>query len=456
LIAPAIGFSIGGQRAWEWLEARSILGFPLDDLVRWSALAWVGLATGAPIVALATSASLRKLEPAWLDSARSAGATQFQIWREIIWPIVRADAASACAAVYTLILIEPAGPLVLGLNRTLARAILDAASRLDQPTRPASLALLAILIATIGRTLIGWWGGSSFSRPAFVSVATVNRTKLRTAWLCRLILVAWVGLMVGPLVLLLVKALEVFPLVHFVSSQLVFDDRQLHGWLANSMTTAGLAFLLDMIILRALLGRRESRSDRILGTVTTFLRGIPPLALGVGVFAIPWLLGAMGDLVGGLPRTWIRGIVLELNPARSPGILLILVVAAGKLPILFQVAELSRADLRPSLVDASKLMGVAENRAELAGQGFWLGFVPGRSVVLFLALASTNLAPALLMTPFSERRTIAPAILLSVVREGSIEPGIACAIVVVLLGKGMAFALASRSRTRSLGEWYRG
>jgi hypothetical protein len=61
-----------------------------------------------------------------------------------------------------------------------------------------------------------------------------------------------------------------------------------------------------------------------------------------------------------------------------------------------------------------------------------------------------------LMSPFSERRTVAPAILLSILHEGLTDPRIALAIVGVLVWKLGAFALASSCRAGSLGEWYRG
>jgi ABC-type Fe3+ transport system permease subunit len=460
LVAPGIGFFLGGSQHWNWLAARSILGFSLDELVRWTALGWVGLATGAPIVALATSATLRKLEPAWTEAAKSAGASPVLIWREILWPILRPDVARACAAVFTLTFVEPAGPLILGLNRTLAFAILEAATRFEQPTRAAALALLAVAFAALGRTLILWWGGPTYASPELLSCPMVEQAGLRRAWFSRLILFGWAVFAVGPLALLVLKSFQILQAstsglwTGFL--RLWFEDSELHAWIANSATTAGLAVLIDLVILRLLLGPRPDSSDRALKFASWFFQAFPPLALGVGAYSTPWLLEALADSIGGRAGDWTRGLALELNPARSPGFLLILVIAAGKLPILVKVANLARAQVRSSLVDASKLMGISDHQASLAGQGGWIGLVPGRALILVFALATTNLAPALLMSPFSERRPIAPAILLSIVREGSIDSRIAAAIAVVLAWKLTAFVLASRSRVGMLGDWFRG
>jgi ABC-type Fe3+ transport system permease subunit len=456
LLAPGVALALGGTRASEWLSARSFWTYSFDELVRWMALVWIGLATGAPIVALVVTSSLKAMESAWIEAARASEASRIPIVREILWPILRPEVARASAAVFTLSLVEPAGPLILGLNRTLAHAILDSAIRLDQPTRAASLAILAILIAAIGRTLIGWWGGPLIVRSDFTASPIVERAGFRRGWICRLILAGWVTFAVGPLGLLVFKAVQVLEAAGSGLWKDVLEDPELHHWIANSATTASLALLVDLVILRTLLGRRMGLSDHGLKMTSRFLKAIPPLALGVGAYATPWLLEALGDTLGGVSGVWIRSLALELNPARSPGYLLILVVAAGKLPMLVKIAEMARSKVRTSLVDASKLMGVPDAQANLAGQGNWLGFVPGRAAILVLALASLNLPPALLMSPFSERRTVAPAILLSILHEGLTDPRIALAIVGVLVWKLGAFALASSCRAGSLGEWYRG
>jgi iron(III) transport system permease protein len=457
LLAPGIGLALATPGGWDWLAARSVIGYSMEDLVRWLALVWVGLAWGGPIVALATSSAIRKIEPVWIDSARATGATRGQTWREIVWPILKPEAARASAAVFTLALIEPAGPLILGLNRTLASQILQSAIRLDQPTRPAALALLAIVLAAIGRTLIGWWGGPSIVESGSLDHPVLEGSSFRRATFSRLILLGWVIFAVSPIACLLLKGfqalqnLEVGPGLGLV--RLWLDDPELLSWAANSVTTASLAVLIDLVILSTLLRRSPKSGGWGLSFAASFLQAIPPLALGVGAFAIPWLLEALADSIGGRPGDWTRSLALELNPARSPGFLMILVVAAGKWPMLFRVADLSRRQVQPVLVDASKLMGIPDRRASQAAGS---GFVPARVVVLVLALGATNLAPALLLCPFSERRTIAPAIVSSIVREGAIDPRIAAAVLAVLVGKLVAFGLASRTRVGTLGDWYRG
>ncbi len=457
LVAPGIGQVLANPRGWEWLAARSVGGYSLEDLVRWMALIWVGVAAGSPVVGLATAFVLRRIEPAWIDAARASGASRRQIWRDIIWPILRPEAAQAAAVVFTLTLIEPAGPFILGLNRTLAVQILQSVLRFDSPTRPAALALLAFLIVLIGRSIIGGWGGlrsNSLRRAVNFSSEPAG---FRRRLMSRLFLVGWLVFAVGPIAVLLVRSfqslqsLSAGPWMGFL--ELLINDPELNGWAANSATTAALAVLLDLVILASLRSGRPDGGGRVVRMASSYLLTIPPLALGVGALVSPWLLDALADSVSGRPADWVRFLSAELNPARAPGVLLILVVAAGKWPILLRVAGLAREEFRPVLVDASRLMGQSNREANPPG---WSSAVPARAMILILVLAATNLAPALLLAPFSERRTLAPAIIEAIHTEGLIDSRIALAILVVLGGRIVAFSLGSRTQIGSLADWYRG
>ena len=97
LVAPGISLVLGGQRGWDWLAARSILGVSAESSVRWAALVGIGLASGSPLVALATLAGLRRVDPSWTEAARAVGASRRRAWRDVVWPILRPEAARASA-----------------------------------------------------------------------------------------------------------------------------------------------------------------------------------------------------------------------------------------------------------------------------------------------------------------------------------------------------------------------
>ena len=69
---------------------------------------------------------------------RGWGRSSYRIARDLYWPIVRPRAARAAAIVFVLAMVEPAQPLILGLRRTLAFQIVDAAaSSAVFPRRPS-------------------------------------------------------------------------------------------------------------------------------------------------------------------------------------------------------------------------------------------------------------------------------------------------------------------------------
>jgi iron(III) transport system permease protein len=460
LIAPGVLLVMGGPGAWEWLSARTLLGFSAEELARWSALVWVGLAWGVPMVGLATESALRRVEPAWLEAARAVGASPFRAWRDVVWPVLRPEAARGAATVFTLSLVEPAGPMVLGLRRTLAIQILGEASRLDQPTRAATLALMAIAIALLARAAILRWGGPTVLGPGPGPSFPPDPAGRGRGMASLLILAAWSGFAAGPVAALLWRLTDSVRgatagqwsnlLVGWLAEPGVGD------WAVNALMVGWIAVGFDFLVLPSITGRGSMAWNGLARLIVGGFEAIPPMALAVGAMALPWLIGAAADRAGGSIGLGLRTLARELSPARSPGFLLIAAIAAGRLPTLTRAADLARDQSRPVLADAALLMGASRHRARRAAQNRWLGVVPFRPVILSLALASTALAPALLLAPGSERRTLPPAVLGWLLESETLGPRWLGPIVALLLVNGVGFALASRGRSGPLGDWFRG
>jgi ABC-type Fe3+ transport system permease subunit len=439
LIALSLASAFGGQDSWDWLAGRSVLGTSAEVAVRWIAFLWTELAVGVPLVALATLAGLRRVEPTWSEAALAVGASRRQAWRDVVWPNLRPGVARASAMVFTLALIEPAAPMVLGLGRTLGVQIVYAATRLDQPTRSSTLALLAVLIAFLGGVAICRWGGTSRFGVGSPVAATMPAASTRSAWFSRLLLAAWCCATVGPVGFWLWRVLKASRHASTGSNPIAgwLMDPEMQTWVANSAMTAGIAVLVDLIILRALSHRRPGSGGRSIRLACWVFQAVPPLALGAFALAIPWMVLGLADSLTGPLVPGLRRLALELSPGRSPGFLLILVLAAGQLPMLAQVAMLARGRIRPSRVDASRLMGETDRRAARTGEAGFLGVVPSAPAFLAFASAATSLAPALLLSPFSERRTLAPAILGLIVQDGPVAPR-SFGLIVVVLGLNLA------------------
>jgi hypothetical protein len=107
------------------------------------------------------------------------------------------------------------------------------------------------------------------------------------------------------------------------------------------------------------------------------------------------------------------------------------------------------------LIDAAIGLGATPRQARRTATGLWLGAAPAALGMTF-ALAATNLAPALVLAPTFEGRTVSPMILILADAPGAaLDQAAALAALAVLINV-TALALAARNRSIALGEWFGG
>jgi ABC-type Fe3+ transport system permease subunit len=460
-ISPLFGAIGLRQLAVPWLASAGTWGggWPGPGrLAGWIGWVWVGLVSGVPLVALATASALARVDPSWEDAARLAGAEPRRIWRQLVWPIVRPGAARAAGMVFSLTLIEPGAPLVLGLRRTLAFQIVEAALGPEGAPRAVVLALAAAAAAIVGRVLVRWWGGNPIAEasPPEIPVTRAEVARWpRAAWYM-------VTLAIG-------AVLAWLPTVTLLAIALAggaADSR--FGWLADPESrrllvnglALGLAVVaIDLALVWTLAAWAGRRHTWVL-SLAAWPELLPPLALGVGALALPGLLhlGADWARASGTRIALVHGARIlagSLDPYRTPGVLLALAVSATRLPFLARAVEHGWSRFQPALVDAASTLGATPRQARRTATGHWLGAAPA-ALVLTFALAATNLAPALILAPTIESRPIAPGILIEADEPGAALPraaALACAAVALNL---TGLALAATSRSVRLGDWFRG
>ena len=388
-VAPfveALGWRILGAGAWPWF------GLCLSHLAR-----------GVPLVALAALPALAGISAAGRDAARLAGVRWFRAWIDLTWPLVRPHVAQAVAAVFLLALADPGPPLVLGLRRTLAFQVVEAALGLDTTPRAAILALVTLGFATLARTLLHWWGGAPIApRSSLAPGAEICKRRGLGGIGALLIVGAWALLVWVPIGALVAEGLRSFP--HLLKEPMT---RRL---VTNSIVVGGLIVALDVLLIRALVGTGRRPHD--FHTFLAWPEVVPPLVLAVGA------LGLVALLDGG--SAWgFRGLAEALDPGRTPGVLLVLVLLALRLPVVAgSVGDPPRSDL----IDAARLWGARPSRRLEGGVPLGVGLVA-------FVRAATDLAPALLLAPTIESRTIGPGILFLADQPGD--------------GLGLAAALAT-------------
>jgi ABC-type Fe3+ transport system permease subunit len=435
-------------------------GGGLSGWVPWLAWAWVGLAGGVPLVAMRTATILARVEPAWADAARLVGVSPRRVWRKFVWRVVRPDVARAAGTVFALTLVEPGAPLVLGLRRTLAFQIVEAAARPDPAPRAAVLALMALGLAAVGRVLVGWWGG-----PADLPISTAPVARAEPAGR-RLALgfIAGLGVVVVlaclPIAALLAAALgrpsgsgfSPASFAHRLGSE---DARRLA---ANSIMLGVSAVAIDLVLARLMMGE-NGRRRRPARALALWAETVPPLIVGVGALMVPVVLqfGADALRAAGSREAVAKGLQAMadgLDPFRTPGVLLVLGVAAVRLPLVVRAVEASHGASRRAMIEAAIVLGATPSRARRLASGGPLGASRG-ALALSAALAATSLAPSLVLATTSESRPVAPGVLILADEPGEGRRRAAALASCALAANVAAFAMAARSRPGPIGDWLR-
>ncbi len=432
----------------------------------WLGWIWLGLASGVPLVAMATAHALAQIGPACEDSARLAGASRRQVWRRLIRPLVRPGAARAAAGVFAWTLLEPGAPLVLGLRRTLSFQVVEAALGPDPFPRAAVLTLAGLAVATLGRLALRSWGGLPAPPSTIALVARGDRASARRASGFVLVLVTWGALAWLP-ILGLVQATVAGGLVpprsgtHPASLGVarLLNDPESRRLAANSLALGATVAAIGLLLSWTFAGS-EPRRPGWAGAPTSWIEAIPPLAWGVGALTLPSLASLGADLIGasgghGAIARALGHLAKALDPDRTPGVLLVLAVVASRLPTLARVAMRGRDASHPAPRDAALRLGANPRQARRMASGGALGASAG-ALWLTVALAVTSLAPALLLSPTLETRTVAPgALMLADEPGGGIAPAAALALAATAVNL-IALAAAARGRSRPMGAWFRG
>jgi hypothetical protein len=190
---------------------------------------------------------------------------------------------------------------------------------------------------------------------------------------------------------------------------------------------------LAVVALAFVLARSQANSRSI--RPITWPEMIPPLAIGIGALAC---VGIARMFVEWSRARSAFGPALEplvglFDPDRTPYVLLVLTLATVLKPIMRRSLSERRRAFRPVLYDAALTLGATSAQArQLSGRS------PGPSlgaVALTFSLAVTNVAPALVLCPTADVRTLGPAVILRADEPGGRLQLAAC---LALMGIGLA------------------
>ncbi len=441
---------------------------PGVSLESWSGillwLTWIYSAVlpGAALVAIACAPSFRRLDPAWADAARLVGASWL---RTCAISRGRSSALRPRAAglVFLIAMVEPGAALVLGLRRTLAFQIVEAATGPDPFPRTGVWSLMAGVLGLCGWLVFRGRGrSSSLQEPsAAESALEIDRSERGATPVRSLVaavsLALW-GIMVCVPLAGLVRLLSgngdsLAPgdgtLARTVlGAAAPLGDRALFRVLLDSAVFAlevagGLLVVAGVVGLNSR-GRTTTRWPRSFRRIPA----LPPLVLGTGVLALPWLVALLSRFL--LDRGGDRAAVLAgelagaIDPHQHPWILMACAVGLVMLPRFFRSDGAARATgsgkhAALACYAAAVHAGASRWRAATLCQPGFLARLAGRFAILWV-IAATNLTPALLFS--AGEGTLGPAFLALAGGDGPARTLAAALALVAVLGNLAAFAAA--------------
>jgi iron(III) transport system permease protein len=330
-------------------------GAPIDWLgnYRFAAVCALEALHLYPIFYLTIAASLSRLDPALIQSARSLGASRWLVLRRIVLPLIKPGLLGGGLIVFVWSFTELGTPLMLGYERVTPVQIFNGLA--DLGGNPVPFALVVVLLALslglswLAQSLLGrsqqWSSGresSAVERP-LGTLATV------AAWLVLGGVIAGAILPHASVVLVALAKTwygtvlpEAYTLAHF--DQALRHESVVPG-IRNSVIYSSLATVLALIIggfIAWVSARWRPRGWRVLD------------ALAMAPLAIPGVILAFAYLAFVSRFTWLRE---WLDPTRNPTILLAIAYAVRRLPHVVRAAHASLSQAPLVLEEAAASLG---------------------------------------------------------------------------------------------------
>lgn len=464
-LGAAALFDPAGPVVWRRLSHALLTATTADQSWPWAVWIWAAIVQGSALVVVAASSALGSLDPDREDAARLIGASSRQLWWTLTWPLVRPAIALVLNIIFIFTLADPGPPLILGLRRTVGFQLVFSSNQPDPFPRIAAICLFVMLIALAWRRLVRAWARAG-GVPALLLAGkhTSSRPGVEAGWLRAA--VCWALLSVASVLAWLpVAGLVISAAARDVGSTSIepLSGSGLASFLhrlgaESSWSLVSHTVLLGLgvaLVLWTLLSWRSNgplawpqAEAKPPGPRFAALAVAPPLVVGVAVLALSRMaeLGALWfRTLAGWPAlaSPLEVVGRMIDPCGAPGVAVYLGVCLAYLPTKL-LARRTHTELNPSTthrIDQAMLAGAGRRRARALGLRGPEN-IAGPMIVLWSVLAAMSVAPAIVLAPTMESRTIGPGIV--VLADGDEE----------LRSQAAALALGAVAVDLAALSWY--
>ncbi|MCJ7545118.1 MAG: iron ABC transporter permease [Phycisphaerae bacterium] len=311
-----------------------------------------------PILYLNASAALANIDPAYAQAARNLGASPWQAFWRITFPLMRPGLFAGGTIVFIWSLTDIGTPLILGYHRLTAVTIFKELAKSESTPAVYSLVLVmlgaSVSLYALGKVLFGR-GLAAETTKASIAAETHRLSPAGTvgAWAVFGVIILAALLPHAGVVLTAVAGKWVntvlpsaYTLRHLA---FVFQRSETVSSIVNSLKYAGTSTAVDLVVgcLAAWLivrGRTRGRG---------LLDGLAMLPL-----AVPGLILAAGYVAMTAPGTALEPI----GPTANPFVILVIAYSVRRLPFVVRGVAAGLQQVSPTLEEAARNLGASPAR----------------------------------------------------------------------------------------------
>lgn len=408
-----------------------------------------------PILYLNLAATWANVDPTLEDAARNLGASEFQVFRAVTFPLLLPGYFAGAALVFVWAFTDLGVPLVFGVESVVPVQIYNQVSD-PQRTNSTAYALVVITLAVTAllffgaRWLVGrraFIGGGKGAVAAYIPAAGTGRAVVIYSAVAVLTLLALLP-SVGVVITALAERWVMTPLPEaYTTAYLreVWDNRISAASIRNSLYYSTCSTFLDIVLgvtVAWLVARRPSWLTGVLDGLAMLPLALPGLVLAFGYLTCysNWNLGAWG---------------VFLDPVKNPVPLLIVAYTVRRLPYLTRSALAGLQQIAPVMEEAAENLGASRWRVMRTVTVPLIAANIVAGAVLTFAFAVLEVSDSLMLAREEKYFPITRAILGLLMRPDDGDM-IASALGVFAIGLlGLCLLAASLVLGRKMGELFR-